>query len=202
LEGIYQDSLAFEDSLPTPPPVLDPDECREMMVSVLRNWLPEEKAREVAAEPEPSDEDWLRAQALEMGASPEETEQVVALWRRQGKWIAVSDAAEPAEAEVKAEARKKELRTVAPQISKLAAKAAQVLPGLLVTPGNAATVRDQVLLSLFRVLEDARLVADSVPRATWIADEISRGEELPTADEVVLAAHGLVPSVRNFATDR
>jgi hypothetical protein len=192
MEGIYQDSLAFEDSLPTPSPVLDPKVIEEWTVSILRGQgLPEEKAREIAAEPEPSEEEWLRGELLAMGdCTQEQIEDVVALGRRQGKWIAVCNAVEPAESATRTQARDQELRSVAPQIAKLSEQAAPDLLGLLVTPGNAAAVKDQVLLPLFRVLDDARLVADSVSRACWLADCIARGEP-PADDEIALAARGL-----------
>jgi hypothetical protein len=192
MEGIYQDSLAFEDSLPTPHPVLDPKVIEEWTVNILRSQgLPEEKARAVAAEPEPSEEEWLRGELLAMGGCTEEqVANAVALWRRQGKWIAVSNAVEPAESAARAQARNKELRTLAPKIAKLAATAAQDLQVLLVTPGNAATVKDRVILLLVRALEEARLVADIVPWARWLVDKISRGE-FPTADDVLLVARGL-----------
>ncbi len=192
MEGIYQDSLAFEDSLPTPPPVLDPKAIEEWTVSLLRSQgLPEEKAREIAAEPKPSEEEWLRGELLAMGGcTQEQVEDAVAQWLRQGKWIAVCDVVEPGESATRTQERDQKLRTVAPQIAKLAAKAAQDLLGLLVPSGNAAAVRDQVLLPLFRTLEEARLVADGVPRAAWVADCIARGEP-PPDDEITLAARGL-----------
>ena len=86
--------------------------------------------------------------------------------------------------------RNEELRKLAPQIANLAAKAAQDLAALLVTPGNATMVRDQVILPLGRVLERARLVADSVPLACVLVDCIAMGEPT-TAEEVAFAARSL-----------
>jgi hypothetical protein len=198
MKGIHKDRLAFQDRLPTPPPVVDPKWAEEQTVAILRAFLPEDKAREIAAEPRPSDEDLMRAElhreAVSMyGDTPEAVETAkaaLAEYRRQGKWIAVCDAVEPAESASRVQARNKGLRTLVPKIAKLAAKAAQDLPALLVTPGNAATVKARVILPLLGKLEEARLVADIVPWAEWLVDKISRGE-FPTADDVLLVARGL-----------
>jgi len=198
MHEIYEDGQAFKDKLPTPSPAVDPKWAEEQTVAILRTFLPEDKAREIAAEPRPSEEDVMR-EALQrvaisiLGDTPEAAEAAEAALvehSRQGKWMAVCDAVEPAEAATKAHARNEELRTLAPQIAKLADTAAQDLPALLVTPGNAATVRDQVLLPLFRALEGARLAADSVLPAAWLVDCIANGEPR-TADEVVRAARDL-----------
>ncbi len=198
MHEIYEDGQSFQDRLPTPPPVVDPRWAEEQTVAILRTFLPEDKAREIAAEPRPSDEDMMRKELLqdaisEYGDTPkavEAAEASLAEYRRQGKWAAACDAVAPAEAAAKTQERNEELRMLAPKIAHLADRAAQDLPPLLVTPGNAATVRDEVLLPLLRILEGARLAADGVPRAAWLVDCIARGEPC-TADEVALTARDL-----------
>jgi hypothetical protein len=198
MEGIYEDGEALLDRVPTPPPALDPKWVEEQTAAILRTCLPEDKAREIAAGSCSSEEDFireaLREEAIAMyGDTPEAAriaEGALAKYRRQGKWIAVCDAVEPAESRAKAHAREGELRAAVPEIARLADKAVQDLPALLVAPANATVVRDQVLLPLFRTVDDAGLVADAVPAAAWLVDCIARGEPW-TADDVAVAARAL-----------
>ena len=207
MRRIDEDRGTWLDSLPAPPPIVDPKQTEEWMARILRSMgLPEDKVREIVAEAEPSDEDLMRDGLRAMGDPPEAVEEAIADWRRQGKWAAASDAVVPAEMAAKAKARDDEMRKLAPQIAKQADKAARALTTLSVAPHEAAAMQDGVFATLARAVGKALLAKapffrwdDAVFRALELVDAVAKGSS-PDANALARAANELAAVAKEADT--
>ncbi len=158
VRGLDEDRGAWLDSLPAPPPIVDPKQTEEWRTRIIRSMgLPEDRVREIVAEAEPSDEDLMRDDLRAMGGPPEAVEEALADYRRQGKWAAASDAVVPAEMAAKAQERDKEMRTLAPQIARQAEGAVRALTTMGAAPQEAAAIRDGVFTTLASTVNKALL---------------------------------------------
>jgi len=199
MRGIDEDRGTWLDSLPAPPPIVDPKQTEEWMARILRsNGLTEDKVREIVAEAEPSGEDLMRDGLRAMGGPPEAVEEAIADWRRQGKWAAASDAVVPAEMAAKAQARDKEMRRLAPQIARQADNAARALATLSVAPHEAAAIQEGVFTTLASAVGKVLLARapffhwdDAVFRARELVDAVAKGSS-PDANALARAASELV----------
>lgn len=190
---------AWVDALPSPPPAIDPQQTEECRAILVRSsGLPEDKVREILAEPVPSDEDMVRHGLLAMGVQPAEVDQSMVVWRRQGKLAAVNDVAEPAAQAARAKERDDEMRKVVPRIAELSKQAARDVSALCVAPQEAQTMLEGILASLLGAVNESGVVGAPARWSEIVTDAVNVVGAM--AEGKIQDANWLLKAARNLAS--